>query len=143
MSGAMKSPDGRFLLVCVLATLVLPALLLALPFGEERALLGVLAGWALVLGMMLPSHLLLSRALRQADASAFLKASLGGALLRMVVAVAGVLAFHRLAEPAPLRSFLASLFVGYVVLTAVELVAAQRALGRGRAARGVAGELRP
>jgi hypothetical protein len=125
----MTARDGRFAAGALLLTLLVPGLLLATsPFGEERATLGTLAGWGAALAIMVPSYVLLTRTVH-ADPHRFLRGFMLGTLLRLILTVVAVLVFVTQVEHAPVRAFVLSFFLGYMLLTGLELTLALR---RGR-----------
>jgi hypothetical protein len=127
----MTRRDGVFALWVTGLTLAVPGGLLAwTPFAEARAEFGVVAGWGAALAMMLPSYLLLARAVSAENPHRFVRNFLLGMLLRMFLTVVAVAAFRLAVEDAPLRSFLLSFFLGYGALTGVELVLTVRGTGR-------------
>ena len=118
----MSRRDGQFLAWVGGLTLGVPgALLLLAPVAEARAAFGTLTGWGLALAIMLPSYLLLSRAVSSENPHRFVRGFMLGMLLRMFATLIAIAAFHLTVEDAPLRSFLLSFFLGYGALTAVEL----------------------
>ncbi|MHC5212489.1 MAG: hypothetical protein ACYTG2_17390 [Planctomycetota bacterium] len=123
----MTRRDGLFALWVSGLTLAVPGTLLALsPIDEARATFGVLLGWGLALVIMLPSYLLLARAVSAENPHRFVRNFMLGMLLRMFATVIAVAAFYVTVEDAPLRSFLLSFFLGYGSLTAVELTLTMR-----------------
>jgi len=127
----MTRRDGLFAVWVSGLTLVIPGALLALsPIDEARASFGVLVGWGLALAIMLPSYLLLARAVSAENPHRFVRNFMLGMLLRMFATVIAVAAFYIMVEDAPLRSFLLSFFLGYGTLTAVELVLTMRGTNR-------------
>jgi hypothetical protein len=129
----MTARDARFAAGTLLLTLLVPgALLLAAPFAEERATLGTLAGWGAALLIMVPSYALLVRSVDAADPHRFLRAFMLGTLLRLVLTVGAVLVFATQVERAPLRAFVLSFFLGYMLLTALELMVTLRRDRRAR-----------
>jgi hypothetical protein len=128
----MSRRDGRFAAWVLGLTVVVPGALLALsPIDEPRAAFGVLVGWGLALAVMLPSYLLLARAVSAENPHRFVRNFMLGMLLRMFATVIAVAAFHLTVEDAPLRSFLLSFFLGYGALTACELSLTVRGAGAG------------
>jgi hypothetical protein len=127
----MTRRDGFFAAWVLGLTLAIPGLLLALsPLDEARASFGVLTGWGVALAVMLPSYLLLARAVSAENPHRFVRNFMLGMLLRMFATLIAVAAFALLVEDAPLRSFLLSFFLGYGTLTAVELVLTMRGTER-------------
>jgi hypothetical protein len=123
----MNRADRSFALGTLLATAVVPTSLAALaPFGEPRGVLGIGAGWGAALLMMVPSYLLISRTISRPGSAGFLQGVMGGMLLRLVVTVAATLSFGLLLHDPPLKSFVLAYFLGYGLLTFVELRAVTR-----------------
>lgn len=117
----MSARDRAFVLRTAIASVIAPGLLLlARPFDETRAVMGILAGWGAALLVMVPSYWLLARAMAS-DGKDFLGAFLGGSLGRLVATAVIVLLFVRLVPDAPQWSFVASYFLGYMVLTVIEM----------------------
>jgi L-asparagine transporter-like permease len=132
----MTPHDRVFAGGTLIATAVVPALiLLGAPFDEPRYVMGVLWGWALALLTIVPSYVLLSRAVRQADSNRFFTAWAGGTIGRMVLVLLAVVLFVTLVEQAPTKSFLLSFFLGYMLLTGLEVM---MALGGNKASNGAA-----
>jgi len=124
----MNRADRRFALGTLLLTAVVPTTLAALrPFGEPRSALGIAAGWGAALLMMVPSYLLVSRALARPGSTGFLQGVMGGMLLRLLVTVAATLGFGLLVSEPPLKAFVLAYFLGYGLLTFVELRVVTRA----------------
>ncbi|MCB9899204.1 MAG: hypothetical protein H6825_14460 [Planctomycetes bacterium] len=118
----MSRRDVVFAVGTTLLTLVVPGLMLVRPvFVEERYVLGTLCGWGLALAVMVPSYVLLARTLHGTDNQRFLRAFAYGTGLRMAGCLVGTLAFALLVEQAPKFTFLIAFFMGYVLLTALEL----------------------
>lgn len=114
--------DRAFALGVLLLTAIVPTSLLALkPFGEGQVLLGVGAGWGAALLVMIPGYLLIRRALAGSDARAFMKAMMGGTLLRLALTLGSTLAFALLVPEAPIKTFVLTFFAGYGLLMALEL----------------------
>lgn len=113
--------DRTFGLGALALTVVVPGLLLATqPFAETRANFGVLTGWGLALLVIVPSYFLLARALKTENSQRFLMVFLGGSAGRFVVVIASVLLFALTVAEPPLKSFLLSFFLGYMLLTGLE-----------------------
>ncbi len=131
----MTARDRAFALWTAAATVVVPGLLLlARPFDETRAVMGILAGWGMALAVMVPSYILLRRAMSSTAIKGFLGAFLGGSLGRLVITAVAVWLFARSVEQAPQWSFVLSYFLGYMVLTAIELSLTVRNQPNGSAA---------
>ncbi len=114
--------DLRFAAGALALTLIVPGLLLAVvPFGEERSAFGTLAGWGVALVVMIPSYLLLVRSLGSVDPHRFLRAFMVGTTLRMLLTLIAVILFATQIEQAPVKSFVLSFFLGYMLLTGLEL----------------------
>jgi len=125
------SRDRLFGLVTLALTIVVPGLLLlGRPFAEPRAAFGVLTGWGLGLLVIVPSYFLLAWALRTDNSQRFLMAFLGGSAGRFVVVIASVGVFALTVDDAPLKSFLLSFFLGYMLLTGLEFALALGASSR-------------
>jgi hypothetical protein len=119
----MRRADRQFALGALALTLTVPPALLALRFfSEERATLGTLAGWGVVLLVMVPSYVLLARGMSDSNAHAFVRGFMLGAMLRFAATIAAVVVFAKGVADPPLRSFLLAYFLGYMLLTAVELL---------------------
>lgn len=117
--------DRLFAALAVLASVLGPGLLLALPFEGPRAALGILLGWSLGLLMIVPSYVVVSRTFRS-SARVFQTAFLVSTAGRMVLGLAGLLLFTMLVPDAPVLPFMAALGLAYVVLSAIELAIALR-----------------
>ena len=123
----MNRADRSFALGTLLLTAALPTSLAALqPFGEPRSALGIAAGWGAALLMMVPSYVLVSRTISRPGSAGFLQGVMGGMLLRLLVTVAATLSFGLLLEQPPLKAFVLAYFLGYGLLTFVELRALTR-----------------
>ena len=121
----MTPHDRVFAVGTLIATAVVPTLiLLGAPFDEPRFVMGVLCGWALVLLTIVPSYVLLSRSIRSGDNGQFFQAWGGGTLGRLVVILVAVVLFATLVEQAPVMSFLLTFFLGYLLLTGLEILMA-------------------
>lgn len=122
MGMAMSRADRASVLGVLLLSAVVPGTLALLaPFAEERATLGIVAGWGLALLVMVPGWLLVARAMVASGGHAFVRAFLGASLLRLLLTVTGVVTFALAVPQAPLFSFLLAFFVGYASLTVLEL----------------------
>jgi|GEM_PF-1927245 len=118
----MTARDRNFALgVLLLTGLAVPALLAARPFDEARAELGLVAGWAGALLIVVPSYVWLGRALARPEPHAFLRGFMANTTLRLFAALAVIVGFTLLVHEAPTGSFLASFMIGYLALTALEL----------------------
>lgn len=116
----MTRRDRNFLLITLgLTALVAAPLAVFSPLDEERGRMGVMVGWGLALLIMVPSYLLLSAGMA-GDGARFVKGFMAGASLRLVLTAVAVLLFARV-ERAPIYSFVMAYFLGYTLLTAVEL----------------------
>jgi hypothetical protein len=123
----MGRRDLTFVLGTLGLTACLPTALSALSlFAEERSAFGTWSGWVLALTIMVPSYVLLARGLGQDNPHRFVRSFMLGMLLRMGLTLAGVAGFALLVDPAPLKSFLLAFFLGYALLTALELVLSLR-----------------
>ena len=70
----MRRADRQFALGALGLTLTVPPALLALRFfSETRATLGTLAGWGVVLLVMVPSYVLLPRGVSDSNPHAFVR----------------------------------------------------------------------
>ena len=107
--------------VAALSLLVPGALLMGQPFAEAREPMGTLTGWALALLIIVPSYLLLSRVIGDDDNQRFFRAWAGSTAARFVVVLVGTVLFAVLVDDAPIKSFLLSFFLGYMLLTGLEL----------------------
>lgn len=118
----MRSRDRTFVGACLALTLVVPGLLLAAaPFGEARAQLGTIVGWSLALLVMVPSYMLLTRTASQDDPNKFIRGFMLGTLMRLVVTGLVAVLFVLLVEHPPVKNFLLAFFLGYMMLTTLEL----------------------
>lgn len=118
----MTRRDGLFLLIAGFLTATVAPLLSAVRlFGEEQYTQGIWMGWGAALLIMIPSWFLLSRALVQTRPNAFLAGFLGGALGRLALTVCAVFAVWAFFPSPPLKAFVLAYFLGYFILTAVEL----------------------
>jgi len=126
----MSRRDRLFVLAVVGLTALVPVPLAVLrPLAEERAALGTLVGWGLALLIMVPSYVLLTRAMAESNPHRFVSAVMTGAILRLFLTLVGVLGFWMSVKPAPMRSFVLALLGGYVLLSAVELLIVCQARG--------------
>jgi hypothetical protein len=118
----MRRRDRLFAGACLGLTLLVPGLLLALtPIAEPRASLGTLVGWMVALGVMIPSYAMLSRASASGDAQAVIRGFMLGTLVRLMFTGAAAVLFVKLVENPPVKSFLLAFFLGYALLTTLEL----------------------
>jgi len=118
----MRSRDRLFAGACFGLTVLVPGLLLAAgPFAEARTQFGTILGWTVALAVMIPSYALLSRAAASDDPQRFIRGFMMGTLLRLVITGVAAILFVLLVEQAPIKSFLLSFFLGYVLLTTLEL----------------------
>lgn len=119
----MRSRDRLFAGACLGLTLLVPGLLLAAtPFAEPRAQLGVIVGWALALLVMVPSYVLLTRAVGSEDPQRVIRGFMLGTVVRMFLTGGVAVLFVLLTEQTPIKSFLLSFFLGYALLTVIELM---------------------
>ncbi len=119
----MRRSDRVFGAGAAALTLAVPGALLALGlFAEERAAMGTLAGWGLALLIMVPSYALLSRGVTSTSPSGFVRGFMLGSILRLVATVGAVTGFALAVDRPPLRSFLLAYFLGYMLLTGLELL---------------------
>ena len=119
----MSRRDRLFVLAVVGLTALVPVPLAVLqPLAEARSPLGTLAGWGLALLIMVPSYVLLVRAVAEQNPHRFVTAFMTGAILRLFMTIGGILGFWLAVKPAPMRSFVLTLLGGYVLLSAVDLV---------------------
>ncbi len=138
----MTRPDRMFALGTALATLVVPTLIaVATPFDEARSTFGVAVGWAAMLLVMVPSYVIVSRTFAPAvkadgrpDNNGFLAGFVGGALGRMVLTVAAVWVFWAVVADAPIKTYVLTFFLGYVVLMTLEIVLTVGGVGARRSA---------
>ncbi len=122
---AGSAHDRAFYTGTAVATAVVPTLILwGAPFDEPRHVLGAVVGWALALLVIVPSYVLLSRALGDDDNQRFFRLFAGGTIGRMVVVLVAVVLFATLVEEAPVKTFLLSFFLGYLLLTGLEVMMA-------------------
>ena len=106
----MTARDRRFSAGALLLSVLVPGLLVLIaPFGEPRATFGTLTGWGAALLIMVPSYVLLARAMDAGNAHRFLRNFMLGTLLRLVL----------------------TFFLGYMLLTALELLLTVRGGPRG------------
>jgi hypothetical protein len=132
MSATRLGRDLRFAGGALLLTLLVPGLLLmAAPFGEDRATLGTLAGWGAALAIMVPSYVLLVRSIEGTDSHRFLRAFMLGTLMRLLLTIVAVLLFVTQVEQPPVKSFVLTFFLGYMLLTGLELVTTVRGRAHG------------
>lgn len=123
----MTRSDAIFAAGCVVFSLVIPGLMLSRPvFGESGSTFGTLAGWGLALAVMVPSYVMLSRTIHAENMHRFHRAFMLGTALRFAGCIVGTLAFALLVPDAPILTFLMAFFLGYVLLTALELPLALR-----------------
>lgn len=118
----MGRPERSFALGTLAATALVPGLLLlARPFGAPGADLGVLAGWGLALLTVVPSFLLLARVMTERNQLRFQRVFMGATMGRFGLALLGVLGFALLVPEPHLVSFVLTFFLGYAILSALEL----------------------
>ena len=121
----MTAHDRVFFGGTLIATALVPALiLLTAPFDEARYVMGTLWGWALALLTIVPSYIILSRAVRQEDSNRFFTAWAGGTIGRMVLVLVAVVLFVTVVAQPPTKTFLLSFFLGYMLLTGLEVTMA-------------------
>lgn len=104
-----------------LSGLVLGWLLLDPPFGEPRSDLGAGWGWGLAVVAIVPSYVLLSRAMADDNPHRFQRAFLLGTMGRFLVSLLGTVAFWVSIEDAPIKIFLLAFGLGWLLLTGLEL----------------------
>lgn len=122
----MSAPERRFLIGTLIATILVPgALALGQPLAEENQLFGYLCGWGLALLVIVPSTFLMLR-VKEADTNRFFGVFLGATAGRFLVVILAIVAFYLFVEPRPLYAFLISFFLGYFILTALELIQVTR-----------------
>jgi len=118
----MSLAERQFLGCAVIATtLVLGLLMFAQPLDEARQLLGFASGWGLALAALVPSALLMLRVKNDAS-QRFYNVFMGATAFRFALVLGAVAGFWFLVDQPPMISFLMSFFLGYVILTALELV---------------------
>ncbi|MDG2148222.1 MAG: hypothetical protein P8N09_01730 [Planctomycetota bacterium] len=121
----MTPHDRVFTWGTVIATAVVPTLiLLGAPFDEPRFVMGILCGWGLALLAIVPSYILLSRSIRSGDNAQFFQVWGGGTLGRLFLVLVAVVLFATLVDQAPIMSFLLTFFLGYMLLTGLEITMA-------------------
>lgn len=121
----MTPHDRVFAGGTLIATALVPTLIvLGAPFEESRHVMGTLWGWALALLTIVPSYVILSRSLRHDDSNRFFTAFAGGTIGRMVAVLVAVVLFVTLVDQAPTKTFLLSFFLGYMLLTGLEVTMA-------------------
>jgi len=125
----MSSPERHRLFALGVGglTLLVPGLLLlGHPFDEARHVLGTLTGWGLALAVIAPSYALMARCLRAEVESShgqrFFKIWAGSTMGRMLAVIVGVVLFALCVEAPPLFSFLLAFFLGYTLLTGLEVL---------------------
>ena len=127
----MTRRDGLFAAGVLALSALVPGPLVALgAFAEERSTLGVLSGWGLAVLMMVPSYLLLGRAVAEDNPHRFVRACMAGMLLRLALTGAGILVFALCVRPTPFKSFLVVFLLGYALLQALELTLTLRGARR-------------
>ena len=132
MSAIRLGRDLRFALGALLLTLLVPGtLLLARPFGEARGELGTLVGWGAALAIMIPSYVLVVRSIESTDSHRFLRAFMLGTLLRLVATIAAVVLCVTQVDQPPVKNFILAFFLGYMLLTGLELVLTVRGRAHG------------
>ena len=115
--------ERSFVLWVAAASLTVPgSLLLLRPFDEPGVELAVGAGWGLAMLVIVPSFFLMARVMGSDDALRFQRAFMFGIMGRFGVSILGVLAFATLLEQPPLWTFLLSFFLGYALLSGLEMV---------------------
>lgn len=107
--------------VLVLSALVLGWLLLAPPFAEAQPELGALWGWGLAALAIVPSYVLLSRAVADENPHRFHRAFMLGTMLRFGVCMVGTVVFWFAVPDAPIKIFLLAFGLGWLLLTGLEL----------------------
>ena len=131
----MKTRDVAFAVGALVLSGAVPALLVfAAPFAEARQTLGIVAGWALALLVMLPSHLLTGRVLDSDDPHVFLRGFMLGTGLRFGTTIVAAGLFAWLVPEAPLKAFLVTFLLGYVAFTGLELLVSVRRPSKGLSA---------
>lgn len=120
----MSRTDVRFLAGALAGSVAVPGVLLsAAPIDEARASLGYVVGWTLALLLVVPSYLLMARVTRDPEDPRFNRALLGGTLGRFALALVGMTLFATLVEEPPVKAFLLAFFLGWMLLTGLELTA--------------------
>ncbi|GJM20563.1 MAG: hypothetical protein DHS20C15_04780 [Planctomycetota bacterium] len=118
----MTTAERQFFGCVVIATALVPGLLmLGQPLNEPRQVLGFACGWGLALLALVPSTLLMLR-VKNEEGQRFYNAFMGATAFRFALILGAVAGFWFLVEQPPLIAFLMSLFLGYVILTALELI---------------------
>jgi hypothetical protein len=126
----MSRGDLLFAVGATAGTLAVPGLLvLGQPLEEPRADLGYAAGWSLALLLVVPSYVIMSRVSRDPDDPRFFKALLGGMVGRFVLALVAMTLFATLVDHPPVKAFLLTFFLGWLILTGLELTSV---MGRSR-----------
>lgn len=121
--------DRLFALALVIATVLFPLpLALFQPFGEDSELLGIISAWVVMLLVMVPSYLLMTRTVHFENKTAFMGAFLGGSLGRMFLTVIAIIGFWFIVEDRPVKSFITTYFLGYFSLCFTEVALAMACL---------------
>ncbi len=121
--------DRLFAITVLISTILFPLpLALFTPFGEERERVGVIVGWVVLLLVMVPSYLLLTRTVHFENKTAFMGAFLGGSIGRMFLTVIAIIGFWFLVEERPIKSFVTTYFLGYFTLCFTEIMLAMACL---------------
>lgn len=118
----MTSRNRSFAVGTVLSTLAIPSLLISLsPFDAVRNVMGVACGWGLALAVIVPSFVVMSRLMESGDdrriQARFMYAMMG----RFAASVVGVALFAVLVDEPPLYDFVLAFFLGFAVLSALDL----------------------
>ena len=119
----MAAPERSFTLGAILMTLVVPGLLIVgRPFAESGSTMGVVVGWGLALLVIVPSFFLMRRVMGSQDNHRFYRNFMVGVIGRFAGSIMGVVLFYVLVPDPPLWSFVLSFFLGYALLSTLEVL---------------------
>jgi len=118
----MTSRNRSFAVGTVLATLIIPTALIFLsPFESARNVFGVSWGWGLALAVIVPSFMAMSRLIESDDDRRIQARFMYTMMARFAASVVGVALFAVLVKEPPLYDFVLAFFLGFAVLSALDL----------------------
>jgi hypothetical protein len=93
------------------------------PFGEVRHELGVGLGWGLALALIVPSYLFMAPVIAKSDFRLLQNRFMLTMLGRFTAAMLGVALFATQIDQPPVFAFVLAFFLGFAILTTLELKA--------------------
>jgi hypothetical protein len=118
----MTPRSRQFAIGTLVSSLLVPGILVATaPFGEARSELGIAWGWGLALLVIVPSYIAMTRVISSGDDRRIHARFMYSMMGRFAAAMLGVTLFATQVEKPPLYVFVLAFFLGFAVLTALEL----------------------